>query len=102
MYEIDPDRTDLAKEFRSDPFGQHSPELQLRLNRMRKGSARGRLALGVTGTNEYTLAELSGVRGVPPALLDEHRFENPAAAEWAVFQLRWERLTGHALELEQR
>ncbi len=102
MYEIDPDRTDLAEEFRSDPFAQHSPELQLLLNRMRKGSARGRLALVVTGPNEYTLAELSGIRGVPPTVLHEHRFADPAAAEWAAFKLRWERLTGRSLELGQR
>jgi hypothetical protein len=39
---------------------------------------------------------------VPPTVLHEHRFEDPAAAEWAAFKLRWERLTGHTLDLGQR
>ena len=35
MYKIDPGRTDLAEEFRRNPFGPHSAELQKVLNVMR-------------------------------------------------------------------
>lgn len=100
MYQIDPDRIDLAEEFRADPFGKHSPELQLLLNRMRKGTARGRYALTTTADGTYTLVQLSGVRGVPPKRLEELRFSDPAEAEWAAFQLRWQALTGTRLNLE--
>ena len=102
MYEIDPDRTDLAEEFRRDPFAEHSPDLQLLLNRMRKGSAKGRLTLVVSGQNEYTLAVLSGIRGLPPTLLEDQRFEDAAEAEWVAFRMRWEALTGCTLDLPDR
>ena len=35
MYEIDPSRTDLVEEFRNNPDGPHSPELDLIVNRLR-------------------------------------------------------------------
>ena len=35
MIDIDPRRVDLAREFRARPFGVHSGDLQLVLNRMR-------------------------------------------------------------------
>ncbi|MCZ6506827.1 MAG: hypothetical protein O7A04_02090 [Acidobacteria bacterium] len=99
MFEIDPSREDLAEEFRADPFGKHSPELQLLLNRMRKGTARGRYALAVDSDGGYTLVQLSGVRGVAPTRLEEHRFSDPAEAEWVAFGLRWHALTGTRLSI---
>ena len=88
MYEIDPARTDLAEEFKADPFGHHSPELQLVLNRMRLERVRGRYVLVKTGPEKYTLGELSGERGIAPTLLPRYVFSDPDDAEWLVFKLR--------------
>ena len=100
MYEIDPDRVELAREFRDQPFGPHSAELEMVLHRMRRGSFRGRHLLLLTDLDEYTLAESSGVRGEPPRLLEGQVFSDPEEAEWAVFKIRWQRLTGQELELD--
>ena len=100
MYEIDPTRTDLAEEFKSDPFGRHSPELQLVLNRMRFERVKGRYILVKTAPSEYTLAQLTGVRGDPPQLIPEHAFDNLEDAEWVVFKLRWKKLTGEELSID--
>ena len=37
-YPVDPERTDLARQFRERPLGPHSPDLQHVVNRMRWGS----------------------------------------------------------------
>lgn len=100
MYRIDPKRTDLAEEFKANPFGHHSPELQLVLNQMRMERVKGRYVLVETGPRSYTLAQLSGERGVAPTLLPEHTFDDPDAAEWAAFKLRWKNLTGAELNID--
>ena len=100
MYEIDPSRTDLAEEFKAQPFGHHSPELQMVLNRMRSEPIKGRYVIVYTGTPPFTLAQLPGVRGMPPTLT-EYTFSDLGDAEWFVFKLRWKKLTGHELPFEQ-
>ena len=35
MYTFDASRIDLAEEFKANPFGEHSPDLQYLLNLMR-------------------------------------------------------------------
>ena len=99
MYEIDPSRTDLAEEFRAQPFGFHSPELQMVLNRMRNEPIKGRYVIVYTEEPPYTLAQLPGVRGMPPAMTDD-TFTDLRAAEWFVFKLRWKKLTGHELPIK--
>ncbi len=98
MYEIDPDRTDLAEEFKANPLGRHGPELQRVLNRMRLERVKGRYVLVESAPGEYTLAQLSGERGTAPTLIEEHVFQNPDDAEWVVFKLRWKKLTGRELK----
>ena len=100
MYRIDPDRTDLAEEFKANPLGPHSPELRRVLNRMRLERVRGRYVLVETQPGQYTLAQLSGVRGIAPMLIEEHVFQDPEDAEWVVFKLRWKKLTGRELAME--
>ena len=39
MFKIDPSRLDLALEFRRQPFGEHSADLQAVLNAMRSAPA---------------------------------------------------------------
>ena len=100
MYEIDPSRIDLAREFRRRPFGLHSPELQAVLIRMRSLPVEGKHCLIVEKPRaRWLLARMEGtpLRPVPvPGIV----FTDPAEAEWAVFKLRWQALTGHDLAAE--
>ena len=100
MIEIDPSRTDLAEEFQRDPYAGHGAELQLLLNRMRRGPLKGRFVVVYTGDPPYTLARLTGVRGEGPVLLEDQTFESLRDVEWAVFKSRWKDLTGQDLALD--
>ena len=100
-YPIDPTRTDLAREFKINPLGPHSAALQRIVTRMRWNELEGRYVL-VTRIphREWVLARLSGQRGVDVALMEDRVFTSLAAAEWAVFKLRWEAITGAALDID--
>lgn len=102
MYEIDPDRVDLALEFRANIYGRHSGELQRVLNRMRMGENAGRYVLIAedrTASN-WLLARLGARRGDAPIPVPGYRFTSAAEAEWAVFKLRWKELTGRELDVD--
>ena len=100
-YPVDPSRLDLAREFRANPLGPHGVELQRIVTRMRSEPAAGHYVL-VTRVphREWVLARLSGQRGVDVTLLDNRVFTTAADAEWAVFKLRWEAITGQSLEVD--
>lgn len=90
---------DLAREFRADPFGAHSPELTRALNVMRSQPMEGKHCLVCTRPHqEWRLAVLSGQRGVAPRIQHNQVFTSLAAAEWAVFKLRWRDLTGREID----
>ncbi|HEV7370719.1 N,N-dimethylformamidase beta subunit family domain-containing protein [Arenibaculum sp.] len=97
MYEIDPSRLDLAREFKRRPLGAHSPDLQAVLDRMRSMPIEGKHCLIVTKPHaQWLLARMSGTPPMPvpvPGIV----FTDPAEAEWTVFKLRWQALTGHDL-----
>ena len=100
MFEIDPSRLDLAQEFRRKPFGRHSADLQRVLNRMRSEPFEGHYVLLRDGRfGPWKLAQL-GRRPQDPMTLTGHVFEDRREAEWAVFKLRWQRLTGQELALD--
>ena len=97
-YRIDPARTDLALEFRRTPRGQYSDALQRVLYVMRWSGAGGRyLLFALEPGRRWILAELPGRRGLPLLLHRDRVFERIADAEWAVFCLRWQALTGHSI-----
>jgi hypothetical protein len=101
MYEIDPERLELAREFKANPYGRHSGELQRVLNRMRSPYERRRYVLVMTKRHrEWTLARLGPKPGDPLEPVPGYRFQSREAAEWAVFKLRWRELTGRALPIE--
>ena len=101
MYPIDTSRKDLAREFKSNPFGPHSAELQRILNRMRWEPLKGKYVLVCTKPyKEWILAELPGERGKPITMHQDQVFTSLADAEWAVFQKRWKRITGEDLVLD--
>jgi topoisomerase IA-like protein len=100
MYQIDPTRLDLAEEFRRKPYGRHSAELQRILNRMRTEPFEGHYVLLRDGRfGPYRLAQL-GRTPADPITQTGQVFQSVREAEWAVFKLRWRRLTGHDLGLD--
>lgn len=95
MYRIDPGRTDLPEEFRRNPFGPHSAELQKVLNVMRWEPIEGKYVLVNTVPHkEWCLAQLPGKRGVPVTLHEDVVFTDLGEAEWYIFRLRWKKHTG--------
>lgn len=100
MYEIDPDRLDLAREFKALPYGRHSGELQRVLNRMRGGANAGRYVIICTRRHrEWALARMGARPGDPLELVPGAVFRSHEEAEWEVFKLRWRELTGRELQL---
>lgn len=100
-YRIDPRRDlDLAREFMATPVGLHSPNLQRLLRAMRGGAVKGKYALLTTKPgHEWTLIQLSGDRATAPKIFDQHVYHDLDEAEREVFRLRWQQLSGQALEL---
>ena len=98
---LDPSRVDLAREFRARPFGVHSPELQVLVNRMRSLPLEGKHVLISVAPGERWM--LGRLHGDPPRVrrLPEHVFDSVEAAEWFVFKLRWQRLCGQPLDLDE-
>jgi hypothetical protein len=101
MYEIDPARLDLAREFKGRPYGRHSGELQRVLNRMRGGPNAGRYVIICTKRHrEWVLARMGARPGEPPTTVSGFVFHSEEEAEWAVFKLRWHDLTGRELVID--
>jgi hypothetical protein len=101
-FEIDPSRLDLAAEFRRKPYGRHSAELQRVLNRMRMEPFEGHYVLLRDGRfGPWRLAQL-GATPADPIVETGQIFQSVREAEWAVFRLRWKRLTGQDLPLDIR
>jgi len=100
MYEIDPTRLDLAEEFRQKPYGRHSAELQRVLNRMRSEPFEGHYVLIREGRfGPYRLGRF-GPSPADPIDFTGHVFASAREAEWTVFKLRWQKLTGRELPLD--
>ena len=100
MFQIDPSRTELAEEFKARPYGIHSPDLQAVLNLMRGLPIEGKHVLIMNKPHEqWTLAQLEG-DPLKPRMLSNHVFASLEEAEWYVFKVRWEMLTGQKLEID--
>jgi hypothetical protein len=97
-FEVDPARLDLAREFRAAPRGPHSPDLQRVLHRMRWSAPGGRFVLvALDPGRRWMLAEVPLDRDLPMRTFPDRVFTSLAEAEWHVFRVRWEALTGAAL-----
>jgi len=95
---IDPERLDLAAEFRARPYGRHSPELQVLLDTMRRAENCQDLMLVSIAPGRWVLAERQP-DFKPPRLLEDEVFDSLEAGEWSAFRRRWRALTGRELEL---
>lgn len=97
---IDPKRTDLAKEFRRQPYGRHSDELQRLLNLMRGGPNSGRLvALCIRRHREWVLGRLGAGPFDPVKRIDDRVFKSFDEIEWEIFRIRWKELSGEELKV---
>jgi hypothetical protein len=97
-FKIDTRRKDLVEEFRRNPIGHHSAELQLILNLFRGAPVAEKYVLVATEPHKmWALAQLPARRGEAPRMLNR-AFRSQEEAEWEVFKLRWERYTGETLE----
>ncbi len=100
MYAFDKARLDLAREFRANPWGEHSPDLQYLLNLMRRPGKEPFHVLLIDQAGErWTLAEMTPGSRTPPRRTNVV-FTDLKEAEWHVFKLRWATLAGEELELE--
>lgn len=100
MYRFDKTRLDLAREFRANPFGEHSPDLQYLLNLMRAPTDRPFHVLFVDEAGKrWTLAVQEPGRRTAPRRTNTV-FTDLKQAEWHVFRLRWAVLAGEELPIE--
>lgn len=94
MYRFDKTRLDLAREFRANPFGEHSPDLQYLLNIMRDATDQPFHVLMVDRMGErWTLGVMEPGRRKAPRRTNVV-FTDLKEAEWHVFKLRWAMLSG--------
>ncbi len=83
MYEIDPSRTDLVEEFRTNPDGPYSPELTLVVNRLRLMPMADRHILVCTRNGcECMLAKMPSKRGAEVELFKDRLFTNYDEGIW--------------------
>jgi N,N-dimethylformamidase len=100
MYSFDKTRLDLAREFRTNPFGEHSPDLQYLLNLMRTPSTTPFHVLFIDQAGErWTLGLMEPGQRKPPRRTNTV-FTDLKEAEWHVFRLRWAQLAGEELPIE--
>tara|TARA_B100000029_G_C17140518_1_gene802221 strand:- start:47 stop:346 length:300 start_codon:yes stop_codon:yes gene_type:complete len=99
MYTFDPSRTDLAREFKANPFGEHSPDLQYLLNLMRIPGDRPFYMLVVAEPYKRWTLAVKEPGNAPPQLTNTV-FTDLETAEWEVFKLRWKALGGGELKVE--
>jgi N,N-dimethylformamidase len=94
MFEFDKSRAELAREFKANPYGRHSPDLQYLLNFMRRPTDDPFHVLMVVAPGQrWRLATLAPGAIAPPRLT-ELEFTSLEDAEWHVFRERWTRLAG--------
>lgn len=85
-----PDRR-IAQEFRNQPFGHHSPELQRVLYKFRSHPMEGKYVfLEIEPHKRWTIGQLTGVRGESVKPVSEIVYTSIEDAEWEVFKRRWQ------------
>jgi hypothetical protein len=102
MYALDPARIDLAEEYRCQPNGRHSGDLQRLINMFRSAPFAGKYVL-IRESRTWPLKLKLGRFGATPqdpVTLTGIEFDTYDAAEWAVVKLRWKDHTGQDLPFD--
>lgn len=85
---------ELIEEHRRKPLGQHSDGLERVLNYFRRApQAHKYIGICTRPWAEWRIGVLSGVRGVPPTILDDERFTSEDALQHGIFLRRVRDLT---------
>jgi len=101
MHKVDPTRLDLVREYRDNPAGPHSPDLQKLLKILRWDPVEDRIvAVQCEPGGRWQLARTTGPKGSPIEIFDGPGYDSIAQAQWPIFRARWERHAGVKLELE--
>ena len=88
----------LIDEFRENPIGIHSPELQKILNVFRGVDQASKYVLIVVKPHkEWMLAQLGEGRGDRLKLHKNKIYYSIEDAEWDIFKLRWKHYTGELI-----
>lgn len=97
MYQFDKSRIDLAEEFKANPYGHHSPDLQYLLNLMRRPTDEPfHVLVVVTPYKCWRLATIKpGAKTLPE--YTELEFKRLEDAEWHVFRERWRKFADEEL-----
>ena len=99
MFQFDKTRLDLARAFRANPFGEHSPDLQYLLHLMRAPKPESFHVLLMDRPGErWTLAVMEPGGRAPPRPTNVV-FTDLKEAEWHIFKLRWAKLAGEELPI---
>jgi hypothetical protein len=84
MHRVDSSRLDLAREFKSNPTGPHSPELQKLLKLLRWEPLAGRfVVVQPRQDGPWYLARTTGPKGHPLEIFYAHGYMTLAQAHWA-------------------
>lgn len=101
MHSVDPSRTDLALEFRANPLGPHSPDLQKLLKLLRwEPIAPRHVLVQPRRDGPWLLAETTGPKGCPLKLYEAAPLDRLQDAYFELFRKRWEKHTGTELNLD--
>jgi len=99
MDSIDTSRRDLIEEFRNNPVGRSSGDLRRLLNALRMHpDVPPYILVCMQPQREWRIAVKPPGRGTAVELLDGPAYDDPLQAEWAIFKLRWQALTGEDLD----
>ena len=98
IYQVTEDDRSLIDEFRRQPVGHHSRDLQRLLNRFRGEPIEGKYVLLCTKPHkEWVLRQLTGP-GKPINIFNGTRFKSLAEGEWEIFRRRWRRYAGTKID----
>lgn len=80
---------EVIAEHKRKPLGQHSDSLERVLNYFRRAPQAGKYIGVCTGPwAEWRIGVLSGVRGVPPTIMEEERFTSEDELQHGIFLRR--------------
>jgi hypothetical protein len=100
MYQFDKSRLELAREFKENPFGEHSPDLQYLLHIMRRRTDEPFHVLMIDKAGERWTLAMAQPGGKGPPRPTNQVFTDLKEAEWHVFKLRWAQLAGEELPFD--
>jgi|GEM_PF-829159 len=100
MDRIDPQRLDLAAEFKANPAGPHSQDLQHLMKLLRWAPATSRyVAVQLKTNGPWYLALTTPPKTAPVKIFTGIEFTTEDEANWTVFRKRWAEHTGTWLKL---